>query len=343
MNRRNFIEISASTIFASLSSAEARTPANLGYKLLHPASPPIFPSPIALTHVLDFDMYFDIDDVGDSAISCALTKSGELPLIGACCNSTNLYSAACQQALLTYSGFPNIPIGAYQGSGTYDNSSLYTQQVAANFGFPNKTRTSYPDPVTFYTALLSAQPDKSVVFVLTGFFSNLALLWNDPTAKSLLLSKIAYFVLSCGDYPVYAPGEFNIKNDIPAAVIWFNGQTQIPSYLLGLVAGSLVQMTVPAQWDNTNPYKYAFGLWGVSSRSAWGCVCLMWAARNTAMGFKVGFWGGNNIIDPSSGGNLITSNLSRNCGYIETAGDITSRNAISAQINALFLSGGVPN
>lgn len=337
--------VSAATMFAVLAagSADAKTRFPLDFKLKHSPAPPPFPFSASKPRIIiDFDMYFDIDDVGDTAIACGLSKNNEIVLIGACCNSTNLYSAPCQQALLTFSGFGSVPVGAYQGTGTYDNSSVYTQQVAAGFGFPGKTRADYPDTLTFYRTLLQQQPDKGVGIMLTGLFSNLAILWNDATARDLLFRKVAYFVISAGDYPVYAPGEFNIKNDIPAAVTWFSGQTQIPSYLLGLVAGSLVSMTVPSQWDNTNPYKFAFNLWGVSTRSAWGCVCLMWAARNTAMGFQVGIWGVNNVIDPVTGGNLISSISGLNCGDIETAGDITSRNVISAAINTLFLAGGVP-
>ena len=80
--------------------------------------------------IFDSDMSSDHDDVGDIAILHGLASMGECKIIGMMVSSRNGGTALCMDAINTYYGKPNIPIGVPPDIGGIGE---YAGQIASEF------------------------------------------------------------------------------------------------------------------------------------------------------------------------------------------------------------------
>ena len=72
---------------------------------------PIQPVPI----ILDTDICPDCDDAGAVALLHVLSSKGEATILGMGCCTSNPWGAPCLDALNTYCGRSEIPVGTYKG------------------------------------------------------------------------------------------------------------------------------------------------------------------------------------------------------------------------------------
>lgn len=157
--------------------------------------------------ILDTDMAGDCDDAGALAVLHALMDNGETELMAVMISSGAHHSAGVADAINTYYGRPDIPIGAYKGD-RETGAGLYTQQIAT--GFPNDVyhRDNVSDAVSLYRQILSEQPDNSVTIVTVGFLVNIEqLLKSGPDSHStlngleLISAKVNKLVSMAGKFP----------------------------------------------------------------------------------------------------------------------------------------------
>lgn len=123
------------------------------------------PKPVNI--ILDSDMASDIDDPKAVAELNQLVRRGEINLLAVVSNTSNIYSASALQAMNSWYGNGNIPIGAYKLDANY-RKSPFNEYVSKTYG-RGLTRDKYPDALTVYRQALSSAPDNSVVILSLGF------------------------------------------------------------------------------------------------------------------------------------------------------------------------------
>ncbi|MBL7135892.1 MAG: hypothetical protein ISS81_04775 [Candidatus Marinimicrobia bacterium] len=75
--------------------------------------------------ILDTDMCGDMDDVGALAILHAMANSGEVEILAVCFNEVHESGAAAIDAINTWYGRGNIPVGIYKGTLSSPDNSKY--------------------------------------------------------------------------------------------------------------------------------------------------------------------------------------------------------------------------
>jgi purine nucleosidase len=172
--------------------------------------------------IFDTDMAGDWDDVGAAAVLHALADNGEAEIVAMGVSSKNAHTAACLDAINTYYGRGDIPIGVLKGPGV-EETSKYTETVAKAFPHDLASTAAAPDVIEVYRKALAAQPDGSVVFITVGYLTNARdLLQSKPDQHSplsgvdLVKKKVKRWVCMGLDIP--KGREWNIHRDAPAAI-----------------------------------------------------------------------------------------------------------------------------
>ena len=206
--------------------------------------------------IFDTDMFGDIDDVLALAMLHALQDRGEVRLLAVTTSTDYAWCAPFIDAVDTYYGHSDIPIGAVRGGVTVEetwrkypptklqsSSANYTKYISelkkpdGSLLFPHKLGpdSGLPEAVSLLRKTLAAQPDGSVVMVQVGFSTNLArLLRSKPDAVSplngmeLVKHKVRLLSVMAGKYNgadgkllAHPDPEFNIVMDVPSAQFLF--------------------------------------------------------------------------------------------------------------------------
>lgn len=185
----------------------------------------IKPTPVKI--IFDTDIGNDCDDAMALAVIHALQNRGATELLAVTLTNPDPLAGKLVDAINTFYGRPDIPIGVNPNSPVVSKVSKYLK--AAN---------NYPhdfDPAKAPTALallrktLAAAKDGEVVMVQVGFFTNLAALLDSPAdefsplpGRELVKRKVRELSLMAGAFVPSSNGnnyvlEFNVRYDIPAA------------------------------------------------------------------------------------------------------------------------------
>jgi arylsulfatase A-like enzyme/inosine-uridine nucleoside N-ribohydrolase len=170
--------------------------------------------------ILDTDMSGDADDAGTLALLHALADRGECELLATVTNrrdKTNA-SAAAADAINTYYGRPDLPIGTdKQGPTDLQRTSLYTEALRDEFPNDIGPDDRAPDSLDIYRQVLTGQPDGSVTICSVGALSNLAELWRRE--PHLVRAKVRRLVVMGGEFPDSDRPETNIRTHREAAQV----------------------------------------------------------------------------------------------------------------------------
>jgi PKD repeat protein len=144
--------------------------------------------------IFETDMCLDVDDVGALATLHALANNGEVDLLAVCFNEVHPIGAAAIDAINTWYGRGDIPVGIYKKDLTDPDKSAYLDALA---NFPHDLeRQSASDALNVYRQTLSKQPDTSVTIISVGFLNNLDdLLRAEP---GLVTQKVSELVIMGG-------------------------------------------------------------------------------------------------------------------------------------------------
>lgn len=167
--------------------------------------------------ILDTDFGNDCDDTGALAILHQMAYNGEAEILATVYPMNDDMGAAAIDAVNTYYGKPNIPVGTYKGDYVYKgkHNDFYNSRLAA---LPNdlKSGKNAPDAVALYREILARQPDHSVTIVVVGPQRLVAdLLQSKPDASSkldgmaLVKKKVKQLVSMGTEYP--KGDEWNIR------------------------------------------------------------------------------------------------------------------------------------
>ncbi|MGI5869057.1 MAG: hypothetical protein ACOX9C_06415 [Kiritimatiellia bacterium] len=192
------------------------------------------PSQAAIPRVIfDSDLSSDWDDVGDFATLHGLASLGECEIIGMGVSSINGGAALCMDAMNTWYGKPDIPIGVRPDVGGIGG---YPGIIASEYPHgPETTPREFPLAATLYRQLLASSPDKSVIIVTVGYLNNLeALLKSAPDDASdldgmtLVRQKVKFWACAGGAFP--SGGEFNFAVEPGAACYVVNNWPTAVTY-----------------------------------------------------------------------------------------------------------------
>lgn len=180
--------------------------------------------------IFDTDMNGDCDDAGALALLHALADRGEADIRAVVINVGDAQgcSGAAADAINTYYGRPDIPIGAWHGQARVERkSSPFAKALRDEFPHRAKADAELPDATAVLRRTLAAAADHSVVYCSVGALSNLAALLNSPSDEisplnghDLVALKIKQAVLMAGGVPSDPPvrPEANLRFDSPAAI-----------------------------------------------------------------------------------------------------------------------------
>lgn len=193
--------------------------------------PPPNRAPVKL--IFDTDIGNDVDDVLALCVLHALQTRGACELLGVTITKPDELAGPFVNAINTFYGRSNIPIGFTQAGLTNEPSkflALANARDGSNVRYPHSLNHSSdaPPATKLLRTILSRQPDSSVVMVQVGFFSNFAALLDTPgddisplSGPELVKQKVRFLSIMAGAFQTIANNnhycEYNVINDIPAA------------------------------------------------------------------------------------------------------------------------------
>jgi purine nucleosidase len=222
------------------------------------AALPAVAAPVRL--IFDTDMGNDIDDALALAMIHALESRGEAKLLAVTLTKDNKWAAPYVDVVDTFYGRPDIPIGTVRNGSTRDDGN-YTRQISqsGNYAHRLKDGRAAPDAVGLLRTTLAAEADGAVVFVQTGFSTNLARLLTSPPdaisalpGRDLVRRKVRLVSLMGGNFGTIAGGEYNIVNDLDAARTVF-AECPVPVVVSGYEIGK--RILYPAK-SIENDFRY---------------------------------------------------------------------------------------
>ena len=234
--------------------------------------------------ILDTDISSDVDDVGAVAVLHALVNQGKARILGMMVSSGDPWSVPCLDALNTWFGRPDIPIGMIKGK-SVQHESKYTAALAAEFPQDIETGEHAPDAVALYRKLLSEQEDGSTVIVTVGYLTNLKnLLQSKPDELSslggvaLIQRKVKKLVCMGGEYP--EGREWNFYQDTASTEFVLNNWPT-PIVFSGYEVGNNI-MTGSAMrvLPSSHPVRQSYLLYnGITDRPSWDQVTVLYAVE----------------------------------------------------------------
>lgn len=236
--------------------------------------------------ILDSDMSSDHDDVGDIAVLHGLASLGEAQIIGMMVSSKNYGTAQFMDAVNTWYGKPDIPIGLppdIGGVGEYPGMAVGTGRWPHSLGATKETGLASGGclwATDLYRKLLAASPDRSVVIVTTGYLQNVEALMRSPAdARSplsgldLVRQKVRLLACAGGDYPSGSEFNFRVGDTMPrpahTVVNQWPTSAWFVSYNMGqsIYTGGLLDQAradSPIRWVyvDSNNEDYPYPSWG---------------------------------------------------------------------------------
>jgi inosine-uridine nucleoside N-ribohydrolase len=230
----------------------------------------------AMPVIFDTDMDSDVDDVAALCQLHAMADQGEVEMLAVMISGHNEWSGPCADAVDTFYGRPDLPIGRPFGERAILQHSPYAREVAQ--AFPQDFAEGGRDRVAsvdLYRKLLAGRPDRSVTIISVGDLTNLAALLASPPdrhsplgGRSLVAAKVAQYVCMGSRYPADTdPGTGrwgNFRTDPESArqvvarwptMITFTGGGRFAE---SMAIGRRITALDPAVWPVSRAYRSYF-------------------------------------------------------------------------------------
>ncbi|NQT24807.1 PKD domain-containing protein [candidate division KSB1 bacterium] len=224
--------------------------------------------------IYETDMCLDADDVGALAMLHGLANNNEVDLLAVCFNEVHPSGAAAIDAMNTWYGRGDIPVGIYKKDLPDPDLSFYLDALTK---FPHDLdQESALSAVEVYKNVLSKQPDKSVTIVSVGFIVNLYDLLKED--QDLIEQKVAELVIMGGP----RGGGFNLGR---------HNTSSLTEYLLEhwpspiVFSGSGTGIFTAERLENTpkeNPIReayYQFFNSNFCQRHSWDQMAVLYGVR----------------------------------------------------------------
>jgi len=217
----------------------------------------------AQPHVIfDTDMGSDCDDAGALAVLHKLADKGEVKILGVMFSSCkNKYGVGVCDAINTYYGRGDLPLGQYKGDDVGDPHNTYSMEIATSVNkYHHDVVDSAQEIVAAYKELLKKQPDKSVTIITVGHPNGLFSLIQDKSGLALVKQKVSKWVaMAYADTLPKRDWNFG-KNGAETCIVDLLKQWPKPLYISGFGKAKTGNKKLPAT-PETNPVKQAYRLW----------------------------------------------------------------------------------
>jgi hypothetical protein len=186
----------------------------------------------AVRLIFDTDIGNDVDDALAIGVIHALQSRGECELLAVTITKDHDLSAPFVDALNTFYGRGDIPIGVVRNGPTPEPSKftiLANQRDDGKLRYPHDllSGAAAPEATQLLREVLAGQPDRSVVIVQVGFSINLARLLESPpdrqsrqAGRELVQQKVKLLSVMAGAFqPIQGKVhlEYNVVKDLPSA------------------------------------------------------------------------------------------------------------------------------
>lgn len=224
--------------------------------------------------IFETDLCSDVDDVGALAMLHALANRGEAEILAVCFNEAHADGAAAIDAINTWYGRGDIPIGVYKGNLHQPDKSRYLEHVAR---FPHDlTGEKAPSALEVYRQVLREQPDRSVTIVSVGFLNNLFDLLKADS--DLVARKVVKLVVMGG---VRNDGFNLVRHDLVGTSEYVIRHWPTPLVISQHGAATLTGARL-ADAPAENPVREAYYRWHdrqYKGRSSWDQVAVLYGVR----------------------------------------------------------------
>lgn len=252
------------------------------------------PAPKPVSVILDTDMDSDVDDVGALAMLHTYERMQKARILGVIVTSDEEHSAACTDALNTWFGRPNLPIGVSQRD-SLKSFSKYTEKIAQRFPHQVTNRTA-EDGTVVYRRLLASQPDHSVVIITIGHLTSLSRLLNSPadaisplTGQELVAKKVSRWSCMGGQFP--QGKEANFYRPDPASTVACLARWKLPVTFAGWEVGNVLVTggeSFRKRCPKNSPVYQAYELYNsFKGRASWDQVAVLEAVEGAKPYFEV--------------------------------------------------------
>jgi inosine-uridine nucleoside N-ribohydrolase len=243
--------------------------------------------------IIDTDFGQWWDDVAALATAHAAADARRVHLLGVVSDVGNRWNAAAIDALNTWYGRPDLPVGVPVEAPPAPEA--YSRLLAQHW--PHTGRPV--DAITLYRRLLTAQPDHSVTIVAVGALTNLSQLMR--TDRDLVARKVARTVIMGGEYPRATAPEWNFGLDLDATrqvVADWPGPVVYDGFEVG--AQIFVGNGVCAAHAPDSPVRAVFDLlYGCGTAQqdgTWDPTAVHYAVYGTARALRHAGAGGHNTV-----------------------------------------------
>jgi len=240
--------------------------------------------------IYETDMCLDADDIGGLAMLHGLANNNEAELLAVCFNEVYPSGAAAIDAINTWYGRGDIPVGIYKKNLPDPDLSFYLDALTE---FPHDlTQQSAPSALEVYKDVLSKQPDKSVTIVSVGFIVNLYDLLKEES--ELVAQKVAELVIMGGANG----GGFNLaRHNTGAATQYLLANWPSPIVFTGAGEGIFTGAGLE-NLPKENPVReayYQFFNSNFCDRHSWDQISVLYGVRGISDYFTelkdAGRWG----------------------------------------------------
>lgn len=195
--------------------------------------------------IFDTDFGGDADDLGALAMLNHFQNKGEIDLLAVMCWNAEKYAVSAIDAVNTYYGNPDIPIGLRKDN-PHETSWNHSKVIADNLKH-DVTYNNAPDATALYRELLGASEDQSVILITVGPLMNIKkLIDSKPDAFSalsgseLIHTKVREFVIMGGNFPT-SKDEWNFNGNMPGVTKYVLENLTLPITFSGAELGSQIK------------------------------------------------------------------------------------------------------
>lgn len=246
------------------------------------------PAAVSVTHrpviIFDTDMGSDVDDAGALAVLHRLADLGEIELVGVIFSSgKNRFGVGVCDAINTWYGRGDLPLGQYQRDDVGDPQNSYSRQIAtATNLYHHDVIDRAPDLVAVYKDLLRTARERSVTILTVGHPHGLVWLMRDREGSGLVQQKVARWV-AMGGTPEQPGRDWNLGENGTGAYMdellsTWPTEAYFSPFGETVITGNQKLPTTPAE----NPVREAYRLWNNAlekGRSSWDQVAVLYTAR----------------------------------------------------------------
>ena len=195
--------------------------------------------------IFDTDFGGDADDLGALAMLNHFQNKGETEVIAVMCWNLEKYAVNAIDAVNTYYGNPDIPIGRRQGD-AHETPWNHSKVIAENLPH-DVSLNNVEDATKLYRKLLSESDNHSVVIVAVGPLMNIKSLMESPADEfsslngmDLLHTKVKEFVIMGGNFPT-SKNEWNFDGNMQGVTKYVLEHIKLPITFSGAELGAAIK------------------------------------------------------------------------------------------------------